>query len=85
MTLTPWDQWQHKVNRASLVKDAAAALTGALIVLPQAMAYALIAGLPPQFGLYCAIAPAILAASCRLLVNIWWSKAVIHLPGCTTR
>jgi sulfate permease, SulP family len=62
MIFTPWDHWQHKINRASLAKDAAAALTGALIVLPQAMAYALIAGLPPQFGLYCAIAPALLAA-----------------------
>jgi sulfate permease, SulP family len=62
MIFTPWVHWQHKVNRASLIKDAAAALTGALIVLPQAMAYALIAGLPPQFGLYCAMAPAILAA-----------------------
>jgi sulfate permease, SulP family len=62
MILTPWVHWQHKINRASLAKDSAAALTGALIVLPQAMAYALIAGLPPQFGLYCAMAPAILAA-----------------------
>jgi sulfate permease, SulP family len=62
MIFTPWVHWRHKVNRASLTNDAAAALTGALIVLPQAMAYALIAGLPPQFGLYCAMAPAILAA-----------------------
>jgi sulfate permease, SulP family len=62
MNLTPWTQWQRNVNRDTLAKDGAAALTGALIVLPQAMAYALIAGLPAQYGLYCAIVPAILAA-----------------------
>jgi sulfate permease, SulP family len=62
MTLQPWNVWRAQVNRHSLGKDASAGLTGALIVLPQAMAYAMIAGLPPQYGLYCAIVPAIIAA-----------------------
>jgi sulfate permease, SulP family len=62
MTLQPWKIWLDRVNRQSLPKDMLAGLTGALIVLPQGMAYALIAGLPPQYGLYCAIAPAIVAA-----------------------
>ncbi len=62
MTLQPWNVWRAQVNRQSLGKDASAGLTGALIVLPQAMAYAMIAGLPPQYGLYCAIVPAIIAA-----------------------
>jgi hypothetical protein len=31
-------------------------------VLPQGIAYAAIAGLPPEYGLYCAIGPAIVAA-----------------------
>jgi sulfate permease, SulP family len=62
MTLQPWNVWWAQVNRQSLGKDATAGLTGALIVLPQAMAYAMIAGLPPQYGLYCAIVPAIIAA-----------------------
>jgi SulP family sulfate permease len=39
-----------------------AGLTGAIIVLPQGVAYALIAGLPPEYGLYAAIVPAIVAA-----------------------
>ena len=39
-----------------------ASLTGAIIVLPQGVAYALIAGLPPEYGLYAAIVPAIIAA-----------------------
>jgi sulfate permease, SulP family len=62
MTLQPWRAWQARVNRHSLRCDASAALTGAIIVLPQAMAYAMIAGLPPQYGLYCAMVPAIFAA-----------------------
>jgi sulfate permease, SulP family len=62
MTLLPWQAWWSLVNGKSLIKDASAGLTGALIVLPQAMAYAMIAGLPPQYGLYCAIVPAIIAA-----------------------
>ena len=58
----PWKAWRHRVNRASLRQDALAGLTGALIVLPQGIAYAAIAGLPPEYGLYCAIGPAVVAA-----------------------
>ncbi len=58
----PWRAWQHRVDRASLRQDAVAGLTGALIVLPQGIAYAAIAGLPPEYGLYCAIGPAVVAA-----------------------
>ncbi|MBL8480104.1 MAG: sodium-independent anion transporter, partial [Sterolibacteriaceae bacterium] len=39
-----------------------AGLTGALIVLPQGVAFATIAGLPPEYGLYAAMMPAIVAA-----------------------
>ena len=49
-----------------------AALTGAVIVLPQAVAFATIAGLPPQYGLYAAMVPAVVAAlwgSSRHLVS----------------
>ena len=58
----PWRTWWHRVDRASLRQDALAGLTGALIVLPQGIAYAAIAGLPPEYGLYCAIGPAVVAA-----------------------
>jgi len=46
----------------SLKLDLSAALTGAMIVLPQAIAFASIAGLPPQYGFYAAMVPAIVAA-----------------------
>ena len=50
------------VNRDSLRADGMAALTGAVIVLPQGVAFATLAGLPPQYGLYAAMVPAVIAA-----------------------
>ncbi|WP_458734288.1 SulP family inorganic anion transporter [Zobellella taiwanensis] len=60
--LFPFLQWAAMVNGRTLRADAQAGLTNAIIVLPQGVAYALIAGLPPEFGLYAAIIPAIIAA-----------------------
>ncbi|WP_445396177.1 SulP family inorganic anion transporter [Zobellella sp. An-6] len=62
MRLLPFLQWAPMVNGRTLHADALAGLTNAIIVLPQGVAYALIAGLPPEFGLYAAIIPAIVAA-----------------------
>lgn len=53
--------WTHDVTRASLRVDAMAGLLGALLVLPQGMAFALLAGLPPQYGIYSAIVPCVIA------------------------
>jgi len=50
------------MNKETAKADLAAGLTGALIVLPQGVAFATIAGLPPEFGLYAAMVPAIVAA-----------------------
>ncbi len=58
-TLWPW---LALVNRQSLRQDMLAGLTGAVIVLPQGVAFAMLAGLPPQYGLYTAIVPVIIAA-----------------------
>ncbi|WMN89560.1 SulP family inorganic anion transporter [Vibrio parahaemolyticus] len=60
--LFPFLSWSSKVNSQTLKADILAGLTGAIIVLPQGIAYAMIAGLPPEFGLYTAIIPAILAS-----------------------
>jgi SulP family sulfate permease len=57
-----WQGWWPRVNRDTVKDDAMAGLTGAMIVLPQGVAFATIAGLPPQFGLYAAMVPAIIAA-----------------------
>lgn len=50
------------VNRATARDDLIAGITGAMIVLPQGVAFATIAGMPPEYGLYAAMAPAIIAA-----------------------
>ncbi len=55
-------RWWPQVDARSLRADALAGLTGAIILVPQAVAYASIAGLPPQYGLYTAIVPVIVAA-----------------------
>ena len=60
--LFPFLRWWPSVNASTNRDDAIAGLTGALIVLPQGVAFATIAGLPPQYGLYAAMAPAIIAA-----------------------
>jgi SulP family sulfate permease len=68
----PFLAWRDQVTREALRHDALAALTGAVVVLPQAVAFATIAGLPPQYGLYAAMVPAIVAAlwgSSRHLVS----------------
>lgn len=59
--LLPFLAWP-RASRESLKMDASAGLTGAVIVLPQAIAFAAIAGLPPQYGLYAAMVPAIIGA-----------------------
>ncbi len=60
--LFPFLRWWPSVNASTSRDDAMAGITGALIVLPQAVAFATIAGLPPEYGLYAAMAPAIVAA-----------------------
>ena len=62
----------RRADRSSLRADALAGLTGAILALPQGVAYAAIAGLPPEYGLYTAIVTAIVAAlfgSSRHLVS----------------
>jgi len=60
--LLPLLSWWPRVTGDSLRHDLIAALTGAVIVLPQAVAFASIAGLPPEYGLYAAMIPAVVAA-----------------------
>ena len=55
-------EWLSRVNASSLRADAFAAMTGATIVLPQGVAFAAIAGLPPEYGFYTAMLPPIIAA-----------------------
>ena len=54
--------WVRAVSPVTLRADALAGLLGAVLVLPQGIAFATLAGLPPEYGLYTAIVPCIIAA-----------------------
>ncbi|MGD2160821.1 MAG: SulP family inorganic anion transporter [Gammaproteobacteria bacterium] len=58
----PFLNWFRLVTRESVKADLFAGLTGAVIVLPQGVAFATIAGLPPEYGLYTAMVTPIIAA-----------------------
>lgn len=60
--LLPFLRWWNFVGWDTLKSDLLAGLTGAVIVLPQGVAFAMIAGLPPEYGLYTAIVPPVVAA-----------------------
>lgn len=60
--LFPFVKWTNRVNASSFKSDLLAGLVGAIVVLPQGVAFAALAGLPPEYGLYAGMVPAIIAA-----------------------
>ncbi len=54
--------WVQQVSSTTLRADAMAGLLGAVLVLPQGIAFATLAGLPPEYGLFTAVVPCIIAA-----------------------
>ncbi len=58
----PFLRWLKGYDRKTFTSDFIAGLTVAVVLVPQSMAYALIAGLPPVYGLYAASIPVIVAA-----------------------
>lgn len=73
MKWIPLSRWAPEWKQPGVVKaDLLAGLTGAIVVLPQGLAFATLAGMPPHYGLYAAIVPCILAAifgSSRVMVT----------------
>ncbi len=61
-SILPFLAWFKFINKNSIKADFIAGITGAIIVLPQGVAYATIAGLPPEYGLYTAMVTPIIAA-----------------------
>lgn len=61
-SIFPFIQWFKLLTKESVKADLIAGFTGAVIVLPQGVAFATIAGLPPEFGLYTAMVTPIIAA-----------------------
>ncbi|MES9939512.1 MAG: SulP family inorganic anion transporter [Candidatus Thiodiazotropha sp. 6PLUC2] len=58
----PFLNWLPNTSNRDLRADLSAGLTGAIVVLPQGVAFAAIAGMPPQYGLYAGMIPAVIAA-----------------------
>ncbi len=54
--------WLPGYKKAWLSKDLTAGLTVGVMLIPQGMAYAMIAGLPPVYGLYAAMVPQLVYA-----------------------
>ena len=61
-SLFPFLVWYRFITAETLKADLLAGLTGAVIVLPQGVAFATIAGLPPEYGLYTAMVTPVIAA-----------------------
>ena len=49
--------WGRSYSRATLTSDLVAAMIVTIMLIPQSLAYALLAGLPPEIGLYASILP----------------------------
>ena len=60
--LIPILEWLPNYKISSFRGDCIAGITVAIILIPQGIAYALIAGLPPIYGLYCALVPQLVYA-----------------------
>jgi SulP family sulfate permease len=55
-------EWGSQYNRTTLVSDLIVGVIVTMMLIPQSLAYAQLAGLPPEVGLYASIAPLILYA-----------------------
>ena len=60
--LAPFLHWFKDYDRSKITRDLIAGLTVAAVLVPQGMAYALLAGMPPIYGLYASFLPTIVAA-----------------------
>lgn len=57
----PFLSWLPRLDRNTTRKDIVAGITAGVLILPQAIALATLAGMPPEYGLYTAIFPVLIA------------------------
>ena len=65
MKLPAWlgaAQWLPHYNRETAARDSVAAVIVTIMLIPQSLAYAMLAGLPPEVGLYASILPLVVYA-----------------------
>lgn len=53
-------EWGRHYNRATLSNDLVAAVVVTIMLIPQSLAYAMLAGMPPEAGIYASIVPIVL-------------------------
>lgn len=68
--------WLGQIGGSSLRADLLAGLTNAAVVLPQGIAFAVIAGVPPEYGLYTSMVSAAVAA--------YFGSSAVMVSGATT-
>jgi SulP family sulfate permease len=74
--LFPFLLWLPAVGRKTFRPDFGAGIVGAILILPQAIALATLAGMPPEYGIYTSIIPVIIASL--------WSSSWHTLSGPNT-
>lgn len=82
LRLLPFLRWRETWTHSGVHGDVIAGISVALVMIPQSLAYAQLAGFPPHYGLYAAMLPAIIAAlfgSCAFL-----STGAVALTGMLT-
>ena len=81
----PFLEWAGNYQRGYLRSDLSAGLTVAVVLVPQSMAYALLAGLPPIYGLYASLIPifvyALFGTSRQLSVGPVAITSILILTG----
>ena len=70
--------WGRSYNSNALSNDLIAAVIVTIMLVPQSLAYALLAGLPPEAGIYASIVPIILYAISARAAR--WPLALWPLP-----
>jgi sulfate permease, SulP family len=72
---TPWWQspWLHGYQSSKAMQDLVAGLVVTVLLVPQSLAYAMLAGLPPHFGMYASILP--------LLAYAWLGSSMTLAVG----
>ncbi len=61
-SIIPSVSWVKSYKKSQFKGDLAAGLTVGVMLIPQGMAYSMIAGLPPVYGLYAALVPILIYA-----------------------
>ncbi len=84
-TIFPGLLWLQGYRRSSFKSDLLAGITIAVMLIPQGMGYAVVAGLPPEYGLYASIFPpivyALLGTSNKISIGPVALDAILIITG----